>query len=53
MGFRYFPYNRSIVSSLDELPELIAQQGLPQMCNPEGKLGQERYIEAQVWDNEP
>jgi hypothetical protein len=46
------PY-RGQVYILEELPALLAQYGLPQVWNPEGKSGPERYIEAQVWDNEP
>ena len=46
------PY-RGQVYTLDELPRLIEQHGLPQSWNAEGKLGPERYIEAQVWDDEP
>jgi len=36
-----------------ELPEVIRLYGLPQEWNKDGKLGPERYIEAQVWDDEP
>ena len=46
------PY-RGQVYRLDELPELIQQFGLPQDWNADGKLGPERYVEAQVWDDEP
>ena len=46
------PY-RGQVYTLDELPGLIEQYGLPQVWNAEGRLGPERYIEAQVWDDEP
>jgi hypothetical protein len=42
------PY-RGIVYTLAELPGLVDQYGLPHEWNPEGKLGPERYIEAQVW----
>jgi hypothetical protein len=42
---------RGQVYTLAELPALIAQFGLPQECNPNGELGPDRYIEAQVWDN--
>jgi hypothetical protein len=44
---------RGQVYRLDELPELIAQFGLPQVCNPDGQLGPDRYIEAQIWHNAP
>jgi len=32
---------------------LIAEFGLPQDWNPEGKRGPDRYIEAQVWEDTP
>lgn len=41
------------VYTLDELPALIAEFGLPQIVNPDGACGPRRYIEAQVWDNAP
>ena len=44
------PY-RGQVYILAELPGLIKSYGLPQVWNPEGKYGPERYIEAQVWDD--
>ena len=46
------PY-RGRVYILKELSELIARYGLPQVWNREGKYGPDRYIEAQVWDDEP
>ena len=46
------PY-RGQVYLTEDLPMLIARYGLPQVWNNEGRLGPERYIEAQVWDNEP
>lgn len=46
------PY-RGQVYRLDELPALIEQYGLPQEWNAAGRLGPERYIEAQVWDDAP
>jgi hypothetical protein len=46
------PY-RGQVYVLDELPDLIQSHGLPQMWNRDGSRGPERYIEAQVWDDEP
>lgn len=46
------PY-RGRVYTLAELPELVRLYGLPQEWNAEGKLAPERYIEAQVWDDEP
>ena len=36
---------------LADLPAVVAEYGLPQECNTEGKLGPERYIEAQVWQD--
>jgi hypothetical protein len=41
---------RGQVYTLTELPALLAQYGLPQAWNPNGLLGPERYIEAQIWD---
>jgi hypothetical protein len=46
------PY-RGQVYTLDELPELIRLHGLPQERNPDGALGPDRYIEAQIWDDAP
>jgi hypothetical protein len=44
---------RGQVYTLSELPVLIVDYGLPQQWNPQGLDGPERYIEAQIWDNEP
>jgi hypothetical protein len=44
---------RGKVYTLDELTELVQNYGLPQDWNPDGRLGPERYIEAQVWEDEP
>lgn len=44
---------RGQVYMLAELPALVARYGLPQVTNPEGRLGPDRYIEAQVWGDEP
>jgi hypothetical protein len=44
---------RGHVYTLDELPELIQLYGLPQEWNADGKHGPDRYIEAQVWADEP
>jgi hypothetical protein len=44
---------RGKVYTLDELPELVRLYGLPQDGNPDGARGPDRYIEAQVWDEEP
>ena len=46
------PY-RGQVYRVEELSQLIAQYGLPQDWNREGKHGPERYIEAQLWDDDP
>ncbi|MBN2500347.1 MAG: GNAT family N-acetyltransferase [Anaerolineales bacterium] len=46
------PY-RGRVYTLDEVPNLIRQFGLPQITNPEGARGPDRYIEAQVWAEQP
>jgi hypothetical protein len=44
---------RGQVYTLEELPGLVEKYGLPQTWNPDGAGGPERYIEAQVWDDEP
>lgn len=44
---------RGQVYLLDDLPGLIATYGLPQETNPDGALGPDRYIEAQVWVDAP
>ena len=36
-----------------EILEVIDKFGLPQDWNDEGKHGPERYIEVQVWSDEP
>jgi hypothetical protein len=46
------PYRKQVYT-LAEIPDLIQQYGLPQEWNPDGKLGPDRYIEAQVWDDTP
>jgi len=46
------PY-RGQVYTLAELPAVIEQDGLPQDWNAEGAHGPDRYIEAQVWADEP
>ncbi|WP_449621092.1 hypothetical protein [Robertmurraya sp. Marseille-Q9965] len=46
------PYRRQVYT-LDEIPKVIEQYGLPQCWNSEGKYGPERYIEVQVWDDSP
>lgn len=44
---------RGQVYTLAELPGLISRFGLPQDWNAGGEHGPERYIEAQVWADEP
>lgn len=44
---------RGQVYTLSELPTVIEAYGLPQVCNPDGAKGPDRYIEAQVWSDEP
>lgn len=46
------PY-RGVVYTLDEIDKVIRLYGLPQVWNSDGKLGPERYIEAQIWDDGP
>jgi hypothetical protein len=46
------PY-RGQVYTLAELPKIVRLYGLPQEWNPDGQSGPDRYIEAQVWDDEP
>jgi hypothetical protein len=46
------PY-RGKVYRLDDLPDLVARYGLPQVWNADGQGGPDRYIEAQVWDDAP
>ncbi len=46
------PY-RGRVFLLGELAELVREYGLPQVQNPNGRRGPDRYIEAQVWADGP
>jgi len=46
------PY-RGKIFILDELTNLVQQYGLPQDWNKDGRLGPDRYIEAQIWSDEP
>lgn len=41
--------HRGQVFTLNELPDVIRAYGLPQVWNPYGQHGPDRYIEAQVW----
>ena len=44
---------RKKVYTYDEILDIIARYGLPQDWNDDGSHGPERYIEAQVWADEP
>ena len=44
---------RGRVCTLAELPALLESHGLPQEVNPDGALGPERYVEAQIWQDVP
>lgn len=44
---------RGQVYLLDELADLVERYGLPQDWNADGSQGPDRYIEAQVWSDEP
>jgi len=48
MRYRDGKPTRGEVYTLEELSNLVEQYGLPQIWNAEGKLGPDRYIEAQV-----
>lgn len=52
MRFQDGKPHRGQVYTLADLPDLVAEFGLPQVWNPDGKLAPERYIEAQVWSRE-
>lgn len=41
------------VYTIDDLPRLVEEFGLPQRWNPDERLGYETYIEAQVWSPMP
>ena len=43
---------RKQIYTLDEINLLIQKYGLPQQWNAGGEHGPERYIEAQIWDDE-
>lgn len=45
------PYRRQVYTR-DEIIALIEQYGLPQEWNEHGDRGPERYIEAQIWDED-
>ena len=42
---------RGCVYTLGDLPGVVRRYGLPQVVNPTGARGPDRYIEAQVWDD--
>lgn len=42
--------HRKQVYLMEDLSELINLYGLPQLWNPDGRRGPDRYIEAQIWD---
>ncbi|MBN1563796.1 MAG: hypothetical protein JXA10_08150 [Anaerolineae bacterium] len=44
---------RGQVYTLAELPDLVQRYDLPQVWNADGSQGPDRYIEAQVWSDEP
>ena len=46
------PYRKQIFQ-LSELPKIIETYGLPQIVNPNGEKGPDRYIEAQLWTDDP
>ena len=45
--------HRGQVYVLAQLPKLVRDFGLPQVINRDGQRGPDRYIEAQLWDDEP
>jgi hypothetical protein len=53
MRFRDGKPYRGQVYRLDEIPALVETYGMPQEWNRDGSLAPERYIEAQVWSDEP
>lgn len=44
---------RKKVYTYEEILDIIARYGLPQTWNDDGSRGPERYIEAQVWTDDP
>lgn len=46
------PY-RGMVYTFDEIVDIIKIYGLPQEWNCDGRYGPEKYIEVQLWDDEP
>jgi hypothetical protein len=43
---------RKKIYTYEEILALIKKYGLPQVWNPDGTYGPERYVEAHVWDDE-
>lgn len=43
---------RKQIYTYDEIVELIDRYGLPQIWNPHGKMGDIRYVEVHIWDDE-
>jgi len=46
------PYRKQVYT-VTELPDVLREFGLPQEWNSLGQYGPDRYIEAQVWADEP
>lgn len=46
------PY-RGKLYTYEQILGIISEYGLPQEWNPDGELGIDRYIEAQIWSDEP
>lgn len=46
------PY-RGRIYTKQEIYKLVERYGLPQDWNRDGKNGPERYIEVQIWDDQP
>jgi hypothetical protein len=46
------PYRKKLFM-LEEIGQLIEEYGLPQEWNGDGKRAPERYIEVQLWDEDP
>lgn len=44
---------RKQIYTYEEIVEIIQRYGLPQIWNKDGQFGPERYIEVQVWSDEP
>ncbi|WP_243156364.1 hypothetical protein [Clostridium sp. C8-1-8] len=48
----YKPYSKKVYT-LEEIEEVVELYGLPQQWNNDGSKGPKRYIEVQVWSDEP